>query len=170
MPVSASRRRRTLAVAIDCVCAALPLWVTAPLIIIFWSSGASGRLTALTILSTNAALSFILYFVVQTLQLARSRSTPGRHLLKLQVVDARGHEPGFARAFARELLGFAFAGACVLSGLYPLVLVPCVYTLIDTEGASAIDSLLRLRVHAREIVAEAGSEAPALDDELVIAQ
>jgi uncharacterized RDD family membrane protein YckC len=146
MLVSAPYTRRLAAVVIDLVCAAFPLWVTAPIVIVFLNSGASARLAALTILNANAVLAFVLYFVAQAWALARGQRTPGRRLLKLDVVGGDGQPLQFWRGVSRVSFGLIFVCACLLSRLYPLLLAPAVWTLVDGNGRSAFDCFLRVWV------------------------
>ena len=151
---SAPYLRRLAAVIIDLVCAALPLWLISPLVIIFWSSGSDARLAALTMLAANGLLALALYFVAQSVQLARGRRTPGRSLLKLDVVATDGRALSVGRGLARELLGVGFVFACLLSGLYPLLVAPALWALIDGRGRTAVDCWLRVQVRSETVSAE----------------
>jgi len=137
--------RRTLAFSIDFVCAAFPLIIVSPVAVIFWGSGSEGHLAALTILNVNAFLSLILYYLGRTIQLLRGAQTPGQQLMRLHFRKDE-EKLSWDLIFLRGFLSIVFVVGLLLLKLYPLLLLNFAWILVDSQGRSLIDALLKIRV------------------------
>jgi uncharacterized RDD family membrane protein YckC len=142
--------RRAGAFIIDIICAALPLWLTSPVAISFWQSGASGQLAAEVMIVANAAVSLALFYLVQTWQLAHGRPTPGRCILRVEISGDQGKRPSWKASVGREAASFIFLAAVLAFALYPLLVLPALWTLFDRQARTPFDVLARTRVHLAE--------------------
>ena len=145
-----SLARRALAFSVDAACAALPVYLAAPLIIAMANSAdGAARFAASSLVPVAIALSILTYLGAHTIQALRRRQTPGQRLARVHVTRA-GQPPTRRRMLARELgarlgLWALCAGSGLIAplgaGLLPLLALDALWTVADPQRRSLRDRL-----------------------------
>ena len=152
--------RRCLAFFIDALLSLAPLWLLSPIIIVLWQDPAvSDQLAARALLLVAPLPSIVIYLLSQIVQISRNRPTVGRRIAGIKIITTT-EETGLLIAMKREVLGvFLPLGAVAVSGLWPLLLIVPLWSLVDPRGRSFPDLVAGTRV-ARLPISERHRELP----------
>lgn len=140
--LSAPYHRRLAACLIDIALGGLPFWLVSPLALVLILSGSSqGNFIGRFLLLAAAPLGLFTFMMIGTVQIWRGRPTPGRYLLKLDLLAGAGARVGPFRTLARQSALLATVLAAIIVRTPELLLIAPCFSLIDRRGRNLFDAL-----------------------------
>jgi uncharacterized RDD family membrane protein YckC len=164
----ASSWRRAGAAAIDAAIAFMPCWLIAPFLVALTAGtfNDESQFVLRFVVQLNALVSLLIYAARPVILYLFRRPTLGERLMGTAVArDA----PGFAavsrtRFIVRQVAKMSLVLGCLLSGMYPLLLIDGLWSLVDRRGRCLHD------VIAGTVVMSADGSVVIEDAQLVALQ